>query len=94
MGWRLEVGVPSESYVTRNCRLKTFLSVLSRGFVMIDYFSSDKYPVSKSSLFSKDLHFPRIPNAFGCPVIKHRPLRPAEESEPFPGATETLLLDE
>lgn len=59
-----------------------------------DYFFSDKYPVSKSSLFSKDLHFPRIQNAFGCPVIKHRPLRPAEESEPFPGATETLLLDE
>lgn len=37
-GVALEMEVPSGSYMARNCRLKTLLPVLSKGFVMIDYF--------------------------------------------------------
>lgn len=69
--------------------LKTLLHILSKGFVVIDYFSSDKYVVFKSSLISSNLHFPKLQNAFGRPLTKPRPLSPAKTYEPFPRVADT-----
>lgn len=60
---------------------------------MIGYFfSSDKYLIFKSSLVSRNLHFPSLQNAFRHPHTKPRPVRPARKSEPFLLVAETLLL--
>lgn len=72
--------------------LKTLLHILSKGFAMIDSFSSDKFLGVKSHLI-RNLHFPSLQNAFwGGPLPKPGPMRPAKKSEPLPHVAETLLL--
>ena len=82
-----------QGLVQQETALKTLCNILSKGFVMTGYFSSsDKYLIFKSSLISRNLHFPSLQNAFRHPHMKPRPVRTARKSEPFLFVAETLLL--
>lgn len=84
-------GGPSESYIARNC-IENTAPHLSKGFAVIDSFSSDKVLVVKSHLIGT-LRFLSLQSAFGGrPLPKPGPARPAKKSEPLPHAAETLLL--
>ena len=82
-----------QGLVQQETALKTLCNILSKGFVMTGYFSSsDKYLIFKSSLISRNLHFPSLQNAFRHPHMKPRSVRTARKSEPFLFVAETLLL--
>lgn len=82
MVWHLEMRDP-RGLAWQETAQKTLLYIWSKGFVMIDCFSSAQYLVFKISLICRNLQLPSLQNAFGYHLTNAGPVRPAKNSEPF-----------